>query len=168
MNWRISMISIAILIFAFACGKNADSITSTLNKHDSIVPPGNPIDSSDFMPTGVTSLEKWRLIKDSISNPNSYFYIADGKKWYPQDVLYIGVAGDFWNFRSDSIVNMHKQGLSFLSKYKFYDANKIVINEMLVIDTGRIVKHTNTDFIIDWKATSSNGGNYYRRIYLAK
>lgn len=125
----------------------------------------NPTQTSDS--TTLLTI-KWKLIKDSVSNIGTYYFMEGGTPYYPTAGVYFGTATDYWDFHSNGSVYIHENNQSYTSTYQLHSNNKLVITDMLVHDTGRVVTLTSSDAIFDWSRTSPNNGKYYRRVYLKK
>jgi hypothetical protein len=113
-------------------------------------------------------LGKWTLIKDSSTNIGGYFFVEGGIPYSPTPGVYMGTAADYWDFKSNGTVSMHGNNNHYTSDYYLQPNNKINIKEMLLIDTANLLTFTETQLTFDFKASSSNGGIYYRRVYLKK
>lgn len=112
---------------------------------------------------------KWRLIKDSVTN-NGSFVIRDGG--YPLPGVYIGKAGDYWEFKRDGFADVYYYGgtMSFKGhKYQLLPNARLYINELSAsYDDAYILTLTFNTATFFWTATNVNGGRYSRTLYLKK
>lgn len=111
---------------------------------------------------------KWKVIKDSVSNVGNYYFTQGGINYFPNPGVYTGTAADYWDFHSTGSVEVHENNQTYTSTYHLYPNNKLVVSDMQVHDTGRVVLLTATDAVFDWSRTSPNSGTFYKRVYLRK
>lgn len=109
---------------------------------------------------------RWNYIKDSSTNIGDYYFMEGGAPYSPNPGVYTGVPGDFVHFKTDGTVDIHANNQDYHSTYFLHPGNKIVISDLLVHDTGRVVQLNATHAVLDWSNTSPNGGKYFRRMYL--
>lgn len=148
----LSLIIPSVFIFFCSCSKNAAT-----NNEDQLDP---AVDSITLL------VFRWDYVKDSSTNVGDYYFMENGRAWVPTPGVYFGAPGDFVDFKSDGTVDMYANNTSVHSTYSLHPGNKIVITDLLVHDTGRIVLLNATNAILDWSNTSSNVGKYFRRMYL--
>ncbi len=143
-------IIILLLIFssfsAFSCKKGSGSIPDFNNKKDS----------------ATLLAVRWSLAKDSVTNIGDYFF--DGG--YPIPGVYNGAPGDFYDFKIDGTLSIYENSFPFTTSYKLCTNNKLLLYAMALPDTNNVLALTSSSFIFELTATSSNGGKYYKRVYL--
>ncbi|HEY4148163.1 MAG TPA: hypothetical protein VGM41_04510 [Chitinophagaceae bacterium] len=146
----------------FACNKSSDNPATGGGT-------GTPTDTIAKAP-GLSSLllGKWMLVEDSVANVGSFYFTQGGIKYYPTPGIYMGGSADYINFLTDTTVTVTENGQTYNSAYKLYGSSKLVINTLLVYDTGRVVTLTANNATLDWSSSSANGGTYYKRVYLTK
>lgn len=111
---------------------------------------------------------KWFLFKDSVYNNGSFFIDQGGTNYYPTSGDYYGTSSDYYNFQSNGTLSVMENGQNYSSGFSIYPNAKLVVNDLLVYDTGRIVTLTGNKATLDWQASSGYGGQYYKRLYLYK
>lgn len=148
--FKITCPAIALIIIFSACGKDP-------------APDNNQTtDSATLLTT------RWKVIRDSVSNIGNYYFTQGGINYFPNPGVYVGTAADYWDFHSSGSVDVHENNQTYTSTYHLYPNNKLVVSDMLVHDTGRVVLLTASDAIFDWSRTSPNNGSFYKRVYLKK
>ena len=117
----------------------------------------------------VTLLQgKWKIIKDSLTNTGNYYFMEHGTAYYPTPGVYYGTAADNWEFLANGTLGIHENQQTYNSPYQLFSNNQLVVQDLLVHDSGSVVTLTATAATFDWSNTSPNGGQYFRRIYLKK
>ncbi|MBL7697492.1 MAG: hypothetical protein JNK79_05020 [Chitinophagaceae bacterium] len=106
------------------------------------------------------------LSHNSHFNIGDYYFVEGGTAYSPTPGVYTGVPGDFVDFKSDGTVELRANNSSYQSTYSLHPGDKLVITNLLVHDTGRVVLLNATNAVLDWSNTSRNGGKYFRRMYL--
>jgi len=124
-----------------------------------------PVQTAD---TATLISAKWTLLEDSVYNDGNFFFSQGGTNYYPTPGVYLGTANDYYEFSSNGNLTVHENNLDFTSTYTIFPKSKLVITDLLVYDTAKIVTLNSSLAIFDWHATSSNSGKYYKRIYLKK
>ncbi|WP_276484837.1 hypothetical protein [Paraflavitalea pollutisoli] len=110
----------------------------------------------------------WKVVKDSSTNIGNYFFIENGLTLYPTPGVYMGKSEDYWKFNSTGAVVVHANQNTYSSTYELFTNNRLVVKDMLVHDTARIVTLTANAFTFQWSKVGANGGQYFRRVYLSK
>lgn len=110
----------------------------------------------------------WKIVKDSSTNIGNYFFTENGQIWYPTPGVYMGKSEDYWKFSSNGVVSIRANQNNYSSTYTLYANNRLVIKDLLVHDTARVITLTTNNFTFQMSAVSANGGQFFRRIYLNK
>ncbi|HWJ90669.1 MAG TPA: hypothetical protein VNR87_06135 [Flavisolibacter sp.] len=115
--------------------------------------------------TSTMVLGSWKLIKDSVSN-NNWVNPSGG---YPLPGVYIGAPGDFWKFEPNGVFSARENNITGSDTYNITANNKLVIpvwsNQY---GPATIETLNNASFIVYFSATSANGGQYLRKVYLQR
>lgn len=110
----------------------------------------------------------WKVIKDSLTNTGNYYFMENGTAYYPTPGVYYGTAADYWKFLANDTLMLQENQQTHSSRYQLLTNNQLVVQDMLVHGTGRVITLTETAATFDWSNTSPNGGQFFRRIYLKK
>ena len=107
----------------------------------------------------------WTSYQDSVSSinyGNSYGAPISGVLYNPPS--------DYWNFLSNGNIAIVLEGTYYTTTYQFLIDNTILINGLPASLTKpcTITTLTSKPFIFTTTDTSSNGGTYYRRVWLKK
>ena len=153
--WIFSISLILLWTFFASCKKGAsksDNPTSTIllkSHNDSVIALTN----------------KWTSYQDTVSNinyANSYGADIPGVIYNPP--------GDYWNFMSNGTIVIVLEGANFSTTYQFLGGNQLLIPGLpagLTRVCSITTLNSNT-FIFVTTDTSSNGGTYFRRVWLKK
>ena len=127
-------------------------------------PPPNPT----FADSVALLKGKWVVIKDSSTNTGNYYFMENGTAYYPTPGVYMGVAGDYWEFSNKDTVIAHENNQTYKTKYQLLTNNQLVVDDLLVHGIGKVITLGAFTATFDWINTSPNGGRYFRRVYLKK
>lgn len=160
MKYNITKI-VCLLVFAAcfffpACSKN--SAADRPNEPD---PPSPLKDSAELL------LGKWKLIEDSSTNIDDYYFTEGGTKYYPTPGVYYGKTEDYFDFKANGILDFHANNQSYSTTFELYTDNKLGMGDM-VHGKATIITFTATEVTFDLNNTSPNRGKYFRRTYLGK
>ena len=146
----LSLSLIFCITINFGCSKSETTPVSFVS----------PTPSTD---PAVNILGRWQLMKDSIVVVN--FAFPSGE--VPASNDYRGRAGDNWNFRENGTVDIYQGAPIASTEYVLLFGNNLL---MPAFEWGNVTVLilTHNSFIWEKSLTSSNGGTYYRRIYLRK
>lgn len=139
-------------------------LTTACSKDPEVQPNGNPT----FTDSVALVQGDWKVVKDSSTNIGNYYFIQNGQTLYPTPGVYMGKSEDFWKFNSAGVVSIRENQNNYSSAYELVASNRLVIKEMLVHDTGRVIMLTTNNFTFQWSVIGANGGQYFRRVYLSK
>jgi len=109
---------------------------------------------------------KWTLLKDSSTNNN--FVTTDGVYMIPG--VYIGQPGDYFEYTSNGIFNMHANNQTGTG-FKYHIVPNARLYEDFIspyLDDGYILELTPNKAIIYWTKTSAAGGKYFRMDWLKR
>lgn len=110
-------------------------------------------------------LGTWKLIKDSVSNNN--YVNPSGDNLIPG--VYIGTSVDYWRFDPNGVFSAQENGVSGSTTYRILAGNKLEIPIWSTqYGTGTFETINNSLLTVYFSATSSNGGTYYRKVYLKR
>jgi hypothetical protein len=113
---------------------------------------------------------KWKLLRDSLSNINFFFY-EGGNWWYPGPGVYYGTASDYYDFKDDGKVNLYANQQAYTTPFQLLSNNKLSFSESdPIYDPATIVTLTEKELVFFWtkESTYNGGGHYYRKVYLYK
>ncbi|TCJ13372.1 hypothetical protein EPD60_13365 [Flaviaesturariibacter flavus] len=147
-----------LLPLAVACSKNQEPAPPEPAPVPMPIPPPPPQPGDT---TGIIR-RSWKVYKDSISNVNNFVF----EYGYPNPGTYWGTASDYWRFDSTGQFAVRENGMTESGTYQLLPGNRLWISNLRYFDTGYIRVLTPTEAVFDWMKTSSNGGRYYRRVYL--
>ena len=115
--------------------------------------------------TATLVLGTWKVLKDSVTNTN-YANPAGG---YLLPGVYIGTPPDYWKFEANGVFSARENNISGSGTYAITPDKKLDIPVWRVqYGLGTIETLTNTVFTVYFSATSANGGQYYRKVYLKR
>jgi hypothetical protein len=115
--------------------------------------------------TSTLVLGTWKVIKDSVTNNNwinpAGAYLLPG--------VYVGTSLDYWKFETNGVFSGRENNITGTSTYSITPNNKLDIPVWSVqYGLGTIETLTRTAFTVYFSATSSNGGQYFRKVYLKR
>ena len=152
---KINPISLIFLSFCIA-------VNFGCSKSDTTVAAGGGSSNTSTDPA-VIILGRWQVVKDSIVAVNFAFPNGD----IPIPGVYIGTANDYWLFQTNGTVYIYEGGYVGTPAYQLLSSTSLLIPAMQW-GSITIITLTSSNFIWEKAMTSSNGGTYYRRVYLRK
>ena len=112
---------------------------------------------------------RWNVLKDSLYNDGNFYIIPEGVPNYPLPGVYFGTPADYYNFNVNGNVYIEENIYTDTSSYEFWPNNKLSISIFSVYyPPAGIQMLTANNAIFYWTATSPNGGQYARTLYLTK
>ncbi len=115
--------------------------------------------------TSTLILGTWKVLKDSVTN-NNWINPAGG---YLLPGVYIGAPTDYWKFEVNGVFSARENNVSGSGTYSITPNNKLDIPVWSVqYGLGTIETLNSTAFTVYFSATSSNGGQYFRKVYLKR
>lgn len=116
--------------------------------------------------TSTLVLGTWKIIKDSVTNNN---WINPTSNGYLIPGVYIGSPTDYWKFESNGVFSANYYNGSGSATYSITSNNKLDIPIWSIqYGLGTIEKINSTEFNVYFSATSVNGGQYFRKVYLKR
>lgn len=110
-------------------------------------------------------LGTWKLIKDSVINEN-WINPAGG---YLLPGVYLGTALDYYTFETNGMLSARTNNVSGSNAYRITEDKKLDVPVWTVqYGLGTIEVLSNSNFTFYFSASSSNGGRYYRKVYLKR
>ena len=146
----VRMLIFVSLVFIISCNKNPARLET---------PPLSYKDSLAFI------TNNWTSFQDSVSSYNYYNYSG-----YPLSGVLYNPPNDYWNFMSNGNIAIVLEGANFATTYQYLGNNRILINGLPADLTKPCLITTlnSNTFIFITTDTISNGGTYYRRVWLKK
>ncbi|MDQ3278844.1 MAG: hypothetical protein M3Q06_10995 [Bacteroidota bacterium] len=115
--------------------------------------------------TATLILGTWKLIKDSVTN-NNYSNPVGG---YLLPGVYTGTSLDFWKFEPNGVFSVRENNITGTGAYALTPNKKLDIPVWTAqYGLGTIETISNAAFTVSFSATSANGGQYFRKVYLKR
>jgi hypothetical protein len=113
---------------------------------------------------------KWKVLRDSLSNLNFFFWEA-GHYVYPTPGVYYGTIQDHYTFNENGTLNILENQNTYNATYALLSNNKLSIPDLDIVYTpASIITLTEDKLTVFWtqESTVSGGGHYGRMLYLVK